>query len=66
AAALDRYLELLAHVELAAREAVQTGMTSAEAGAVYHPPPEMREWAVFADDYFARAIAAWMKELTTP
>ncbi len=53
-------------MELAAREAVQTGMTSAEAGAVYHPPPEMREWAVFADDYFARAIAAWMKELTTP
>lgn len=64
--ALDRYVQLLGHVEAAARRAMQEGLTAEEAGAAYHPPVEMRDWTVFSDSYFALAIGAWMKELGRP
>lgn len=64
--ALDRYLELLVDVETAARRALREGMTAEEAGDAYRLPETMRGWTLFSDSYFARAIAAWMDELTAP
>ncbi|MDH3272705.1 MAG: MBL fold metallo-hydrolase [Gemmatimonadota bacterium] len=64
--ALDRYLDLLRHVESAARDAIERGFTSEEAGEEYRLPPAMRDWTLFSDVYFARAIGAWMKELGRP
>lgn len=66
AAQLDRYLGLLRHVEAAARQALQEGMTAQEAGEAYRPLPEVRDWVLFNDDYYTRAISAWMEELTVP
>lgn len=63
---LDRYLGLLRHVEAAARQALQDGMTAQEAGDAYRPLPEVRDWVLFNDDYYTRAISAWMEELTVP
>lgn len=64
--ALDRYMELLSHVEDAAMTAMQEGMTAQEAGHAYRLPESMSDWTAFGDDYFARAIAAWMDELGAP
>ncbi|MDX1492939.1 MAG: MBL fold metallo-hydrolase [Longimicrobiales bacterium] len=64
--ALERYLDLLLHVEAAAMEAVQDGLTAAEAGAAYRLPEGYRDWTIFNDDYFTRAIRAWMEELSKP
>lgn len=63
---VDRYLELLLHVEEAAREAVRQGLSAEEAGDRYRLPPGKDHWVLFNDDYFARAIGAWMRELETP
>ncbi|MDX1647594.1 MAG: MBL fold metallo-hydrolase [Longimicrobiales bacterium] len=63
---LEGYLELLLHVEEAARRALQEGLTATQAGEAYRPPPEARDWTVFRGDYYARAMAAWMEELTRP
>lgn len=62
-AALDRYIDLLDDVEAAARHAIEAGMTAEEAGAEYRLPPGLADWYLFRDDYFARAIGAWMEEL---
>lgn len=64
--ALERYLDLLLHVEASAMEAVQSGVTAGEAGAAFRLPEGYRDWTTFGDDYFTRAIQAWMEELSTP
>jgi len=60
---MDRYLELLDHVEAAARDAMQRGMTAEEAGAAYRMPDSTTDWVLFNEGYFARALGAWMSEL---
>lgn len=64
--ALEVYLQLLLNVEAAAMEAIQAGVTAEEAGAAYELPDEVRDWSTFGDDYFTRAIRAWMEETATP
>jgi len=64
--ALDRYLELLLHVEAAAMEAVHEGLTAEEAAESYRPPDSASNWILFSDDYFARALGAWMDEIAQP
>ena len=64
--ALEAYLQLLLHVEAAAMEAVQAGITAEEAGAAYTLPEGFEEWTTFGDDYFTRAIRAWMEETARP
>jgi len=61
--ALDTYLELLDHVEAAAREALAEGWSAEEAGARYRLPPAVEDWTLFNPGYFARALDAWMREL---
>lgn len=64
--ALELYLELLLHVEAAAMEALQNGITAEDAGAAYHLPEGLEAWTTFGDDYFTRAIRAWMEETAAP
>lgn len=61
--ALDRYIELLDHVEAAARDAMVAGISAQEAGARYRLPPSVTGWHLFNDGYFERAIGSWMTEL---
>jgi glyoxylase-like metal-dependent hydrolase (beta-lactamase superfamily II) len=63
AAAIDRYIGLLDDVEEAARRALEAGMSAEEAGDRYRLPAGLGEWYRFRDDYFARAIGAWMAEV---
>lgn len=60
--ALDRYVELLDHVEEAARRAHEAGIPAVRAGADYTLPAGMEEWVLFDPAYFSRAIGAWMDE----
>lgn len=64
AAAVDEYLVLLDHVEAAARTAMTEGWSAEEAGARYRMPAGMEEWTLFNPGYYARAIGAWMTELS--
>lgn len=64
--AVEVYLDLLLDVEAAARRALQEGLTAEEAGRAYRLPEPMASWTLFNSGYFARAIGAWMDELTRP
>jgi glyoxylase-like metal-dependent hydrolase (beta-lactamase superfamily II) len=64
AAALDTYIGLLDHVEGAARRAHERGMSADEAGAEYRLPAGLEGWTLFSPAYFARALGAWMTELS--
>jgi hypothetical protein len=63
AEALDRYIDLLDHVEAAAREALAAGQTAEEAGARYRLPGAVEDWHLFSPSYFEVAIGAWLDEL---
>ena len=65
-AALDRYIELLDHVEDAARRAMAEGMSAEEAGDRYTLPESASEWILFNPAYFERAIDRWMQEIARP
>jgi glyoxylase-like metal-dependent hydrolase (beta-lactamase superfamily II) len=61
---LDRYVGLLDHVEAAARRALERGLTAEAAGADYRLPAGLEAWTLFSPGYFARALGAWMSELS--
>jgi glyoxylase-like metal-dependent hydrolase (beta-lactamase superfamily II) len=61
---LDRYLELLEHVESAARSAVEAGWSAAEAARRFSLPPILAEWTLFSPRYPEVALEAWMDELS--
>ncbi len=61
--ALSVYIDLLDHVEAAARRAQERGLSADEAGAEYSLPPGLEDWILFNPNYFARAIGAWLDEL---
>ncbi|MDZ7778836.1 MAG: MBL fold metallo-hydrolase [Gemmatimonadota bacterium] len=61
--ALDRYIDLLDHVEGAARTAAAEGWSAAEAAARYRLPAEMEDWTLFDPGYVQRALGAWLREL---
>jgi glyoxylase-like metal-dependent hydrolase (beta-lactamase superfamily II) len=63
-ASLDRYVGLLDHVEAAARRALERGLTAEAAGADYRLPAGLEAWTLFSPGYFARALGAWMSELS--
>jgi len=61
---MDRYMSLLHDVEAAAHRAMERGQSAEEAGAEYKLPSGVEDWTLFNPGYFARAIGAWMKELS--
>jgi len=60
---LFNYIRVINAVEEAAREAVTTGKTAAEAAADFTMPAAVGEWTLFNPRYYETAIAAWLKEL---
>ena len=62
-AEFDRYVVMLEAVEEAARRAHAAGTPAAEAGAAFALPPDVGEWVLFNQVFFARAFAAWYREL---
>jgi glyoxylase-like metal-dependent hydrolase (beta-lactamase superfamily II) len=62
---LDRYIDLLDHVEAAARRALETGRPLAEAAADYTVPASLGEWHMFSPRYPEVAFRAWQRELAS-
>ncbi len=60
---LDRYIDLLDHVEAAARRAIDAGRPLDEAGAEYTVPPALGAWHMFSPRYPEVAFRAWAREL---
>lgn len=60
---LDRYLEVLAEVEHAARAAHGKGTPAAAAAAAFALPASLGEWYLFNAVFFERAFSAWFREL---
>lgn len=60
---LARYIDLLDHVEAAARRAIEAGVPVEEAAADYTVPEGLGEWYMFSDRYPAVAFRAWERAL---
>lgn len=57
------YLEMLDHVEAAARIAHEKGQSAEEAAKAFELPEATADWHLFRPTYFQSAIAAWHREL---
>lgn len=60
---LAAYLDLLDHVEAAARTAHEKGQSAEEAAKIYKLPKAIADWHIFQPTFFQTAIAAWYREL---
>ncbi|MEM8884334.1 MAG: MBL fold metallo-hydrolase [Planctomycetota bacterium] len=60
---LKRYMELLDHVEAAARKAIEAGTPAAEAWKSYVIPESMGTWTKFRPDVYRFGFEAWEREL---
>jgi glyoxylase-like metal-dependent hydrolase (beta-lactamase superfamily II) len=60
---MDRYLDVLAEVERAARAAHTRGAPAAEAAGAFTLPASLGEWYLFNKVFFERAFTAWYREL---
>jgi glyoxylase-like metal-dependent hydrolase (beta-lactamase superfamily II) len=61
-AAVGRMLELIDSIEVAARSAIERGITAAEATTAYVLPAAVSDWTLFNPGYIERAITSWYKE----
>ena len=57
------YLDLLDHVEAAARTAHEKGQSAEEAAKTYKLPEATADWHIFQPTFLEAAIAAWHREL---
>ncbi|MEM9595177.1 MAG: MBL fold metallo-hydrolase [Acidobacteriota bacterium] len=57
------YLDMLDHVEAAARTAHEKGQSAEEAAKAFKLPKATADWHLFQPTYFQTAIAAWHREL---
>lgn len=62
--AMARYIDLLDHVEAAARRAIQAGTPLERAAAEYTVPESLGEWYMFSDRYPEVAFRAWARALS--
>jgi glyoxylase-like metal-dependent hydrolase (beta-lactamase superfamily II) len=61
---LEIYEAMLDDVEDAAGRALAAGVSAEVAGGEYRLPADVAGWTLFNTGYFARAIDAWMRELS--
>ena len=61
---LARYIDLLEHVEAAARRAIEAGTPMEQAAARYTVPDSLGEWFMFSDRYPELAFRAWERALS--
>ena len=60
---LQRYVELLDVVEVAARRSHAAGRPAREAAEGFSLPGSLGQWTLFGPTFFARAFTAWYREL---
>lgn len=60
---LDRYIQVIDQVEMAARRAVERGASAAEAAKEFGLPASLGEWMMFSPRYHEVALSAWEREL---
>ena len=60
---MQNYLDLLDHVEDAAKASHKAGKTPAEGAADYKIPESLGEWKLFSPRYYEVAFEAWRREL---
>ncbi len=60
---LQRYVQLIDHVEETARLARQRGIPATEAAETFRVPDSLGEWTMFSPRYYEVALLAWEKEL---
>jgi glyoxylase-like metal-dependent hydrolase (beta-lactamase superfamily II) len=63
ATALDVFIDLLDHVEAAARRAIEAGTPLDVAGASYEVPESLGAWHMFSPRYPEVAFRAWVRDL---
>lgn len=61
---MARYIDLLDHVEAAARRAIEAGTPLDRAAAEYTVPDGLGEWSMFSDRYPELAFRAWARAST--
>ncbi|MDH4043976.1 MAG: MBL fold metallo-hydrolase [Gemmatimonadota bacterium] len=59
----DRYVVMLEAIGTGARAAHAQGRSAEDAAAAFALPASLGEWALFSPTFFARAFAAWYREL---
>lgn len=60
---LQRYIDVIDHVEAAARRAFAAGIPVPEAASEFSLSPSLGEWHMFSPRYYAVALGAWEREL---
>jgi len=60
---LARYIDVIDHVEAAARRAFERGIAAAEAAQTFALPAALGEWVMFSPRYYEVALRAWEREL---
>jgi glyoxylase-like metal-dependent hydrolase (beta-lactamase superfamily II) len=62
-AEFDRYVTMLEAIEAGAREAHARGESAEVGGAAFQLPESLGAWTLFSPSFFARAFAAWYREI---
>jgi glyoxylase-like metal-dependent hydrolase (beta-lactamase superfamily II) len=60
---LQRYVDVIDHVEAAARKAFAEGIPAPVAASEFSLPPSLGEWHMFSPRYYEVALGAWEREL---
>jgi glyoxylase-like metal-dependent hydrolase (beta-lactamase superfamily II) len=60
---IERYVQVIDHVEATARRTFAAGIPSPEAARGFSLPASLGEWHMFSSRYFEVALGAWEREL---
>jgi hypothetical protein len=60
---IERYVQVIDHVEATARRAFAAGIPAPEAARDFSLPASLGEWHMFSSRYFEIALGAWEREL---
>lgn len=60
---LDRCIDLLDHIEDAARRAKDRGFTAEEAASEFEVPSSLGEWPMLSESYPEKAMSAWFQQM---
>jgi len=60
---LERFIEVIDTVEIAARDAFDRGVTAGQAAQEFSLPDSLGEWVMFSPRYYEVALGAWERDL---
>ena len=61
---LERFIEVIDTVEIAARDAFDRGVTAGQAAQEFSLPDSLGEWVMFSPRYYEVALGAWERDLS--